>query len=134
MEHSRQFDSYRMSHQPDLGEEAVGAHEAHKLYPDLHENPRLYTTGEGAPDRETMTALRRAKDKPDATVTIHRSTPSGQINPGDWVSLSKTYAKQHGFHATDPKQDVPVVSMKVPAREVREGSGNSIHEWGWHPQ
>lgn len=134
MEHSRQFDDYRMSHQPDLSEEAVGAHEAEKVYPDLHTQPRLYTSGEQPMDNESMSALRRVRNKPDAMVTIHRSTPSGQINPGDWVSLSKTYAQRHGFHPTDPSQDVPVVSMKVPAREVVEGSGNSIHEWGWHPQ
>lgn len=133
MEPGPQFAEYRGLHQPHLGEEAVGVHEADRLYPDVHEHPEYYATGETQHDRETFRAIRRARGNPDALVTIHRATPGGRINPGDWVTLSKSYATRHGYHPTDPSQDMPVVSMKVPAREVIEGSGNSIHEWGWQP-
>lgn len=126
---------YRGLHQPDVGEAAVGVHEADRLYPDVYAHPEYYGSGEPAHDRETMAAVRRARGNPDAMITIHRAVPHGvqEINPGDWVTTSKAYARAHGRHATDPKQDLPVVSRRVPAREVVEGSGNSIHEWGWRP-
>jgi hypothetical protein len=47
-----QFGEYRGHHQPDIGEEAVGAHEVEKVYPDIRAPG--YETGEKQYDRESM--------------------------------------------------------------------------------
>lgn len=133
MSRSGEFDAgYRLSHQPDL--DGPGMHEAHLTYPGIYENPNWYSQG-GKTDRESMAAIRRVRGRPDAMVTVYRSVPHGvdSINPGDWVTPSRTYAKEHGMHPTDPSQDMPVLSIRVPARHVVEGSGNSIDEWGYRP-
>ena len=53
------------------------------------------------------------------------------INPGDWVTASRTYAKQHGEGALNG--EYKIISKKVKAKEIFTDS-NSIHEFGYHPQ
>jgi hypothetical protein len=55
------------------------------------------------------------------------SAPIG-INNGDWVTLSREYAKEHGTGALNGKYKI--VSKKVPARKLFT-DGNSIHEFGY---
>ena len=128
-------DSYRMSHQPDISGPSVS--DVENLYPDIYAHPEYYWSGSKPTkaDRESLAVINRVRGNPDAMVTVYRAAPQGvtTINPGDWVSLSRTYATEHGMHATDPAQDMPVISMEVPARSVVEGSGNSINEWGYQP-
>lgn len=126
-------EEYRGGHQPDL--DGPGIHEAHKVYEGIHENPRWYSTGDEAADAESLAVIRSAKDRPDQMVRIFRAVPHGvtEINPGDWVTPSRSYARDHGMHPTDPSQDWPVISKVVPAKHIVEGSGNSIHEWGYRP-
>ena len=50
------------------------------------------------------------------------------INNGDWVTLSKEYAKEHGQAALNGKYKI--VSKKVPARKLFT-DGNSVHEFGY---
>ena len=50
------------------------------------------------------------------------------INNGDWVTLSKAYAKEHGEGALNGKYKI--VSKKVPARKLFT-DGNSIQEFGY---
>lgn len=50
------------------------------------------------------------------------------INNGDWVTLSKEYAKEHGEGALSGKYKV--ISKKVPARKLFT-DGNSIQEFGY---
>lgn len=138
MSRSENFSSgYRGNHQPIDGQDAVGAHEVDKGFPDFYEHPEWYHHGgsQKQADRETTSALRSIRGNPDAQVTVYRAVPHGvtRINPGDWVSLSRSYAQGHGMHPDDPKQDMPVISMRVPARHVRESGVNSIHEWGYFP-
>ena len=52
------------------------------------------------------------------------------IIPGDWVAISKQYAKDHGESVLQGKYKV--ASMRVPAKHVWT-NGDSIHEWGYHP-
>jgi hypothetical protein len=133
MSRNEEFQSgHRMSHQPDL--DGPGMHEAHRTYPGIYENPQWYTHGEQS-DRESLSAIRKTRNKPDASLRIYRAVPPGvtDISPGDWVTPSRTYAREHGMHPTDSNQDMPVISMMVPAKHVVEGSGNSINEWGYRP-
>ena len=50
------------------------------------------------------------------------------INNGDWVTLSKEYAKEHGEGALNGKYKI--ISKKVPARKLFT-DGNSIQEFGY---
>lgn len=121
---------HRMQHQPDR----TGApmHDVEGVFPDLYTRPELYVFG---PEyRASIRVIQGVRGKPDADVTVYRSVPHGvtEINPGDWVSPSRAYAAQHGMHATDPTQDLPVISRVVRASELRT-EGNSVSEWGWFP-
>lgn len=51
-----------------------------------------------------------------------------RINSGDWVSISKQYAKEHGEHSLNSQ--FRIVSKTVPASSLWT-DGNSIHEWGY---
>ncbi len=50
------------------------------------------------------------------------------INNGDWVTLSKQYAKEHGEGALNGKYKI--ISQKIPARKLFT-DGNSIQEFGY---
>jgi hypothetical protein len=52
------------------------------------------------------------------------------INAGDWVTLSKDYAKEHGQSAL--KGNYKIISKKVKAKELWTNA-DSIQEFGYHP-
>lgn len=53
------------------------------------------------------------------------------INKGDWVTLSREYAKQHGESSLGGHYRI--LSKSARADEVFT-NGDSIHEWGYHPK
>lgn len=53
------------------------------------------------------------------------------INAGDWVTLTKEYAKDHGESAL--KGQYKILSKKVRAKDLWTNA-DSIHEFGYHPQ
>lgn len=125
--------AYRMQHTAPNRDYGTSADNLEEMMPDFYSRPELYRTGDKTSDDESLAALEAIKGNPDAMVTVYRSAPEGStINPGDWVSLSREYATQHGFGETED-QDMPVFS-----REVRAGDlftdGNSINEFGWDPE
>lgn len=85
--------------------------------------------------KQSFNILKSIKDNPDAEVTIYRSVPKGtdKINEGDWITLSKRYAKEHGEHPTDPSQDLPVIEMKVKAKDIG-WDGNDLNEFVYNPK
>lgn len=127
--------SYRQPHQPF---EASRFHEADKAYPDIYEHPEYYTsdgTRHGdAHDSEAMHSIRRAQGNPDAKIRMFRAVPKHvvQINPGDWVSTSRTYAKDHAYG----EKDWHVLEGVAKANDLIH-TGDSIHEQGYvgeHPK
>jgi 2'-5' RNA ligase len=86
----------------------------------------------GVPHAESLEAVRKAKGRPDAPVTIYRAAPHGvtHIHPGDWVSTSGDYAKDHAVQ-DDGSPAWPVLKATVPAKHVRT-DGNDINEWGYN--
>ena len=58
----------------------------------------------------------------------NNSTPKSQINAGDWVTLTKKYAKEH----SEGEKNWIIVSKKVKASELFT-DGNSWDEWGYQP-
>ncbi len=129
--------SYRMSHQP--SEVGPRAHnltedggEGEYLTDDVYAHPERYSGAGATVVKETMAQLKQAKGNPDAIVTIHRWAPEGNaIESGNWVSLSKTYAEQHGESNSSGKAG-SVISLEVPAKTIRF-AGDDLAEFGYWP-
>ena len=120
---------YKMSHQPDP--EGVPGYDVELYYPDYYARPSLYRH-DPACDRETYSALKAMRADPEAEVTIYRSLPDSSygIQEGNWVTLSKTYAQQHGIQHDGTQW--PVIELKVRAKDIRS-PGDSVQEWGYYP-
>jgi hypothetical protein len=52
------------------------------------------------------------------------------INPGDWVTINRNYAKEHGESTLNGKYKI--VKKTVRAKDIYT-NGDSIHEWGYDP-
>ena len=102
---------------------------------DFYTHPEYYAYFKDRADRESWQVIKNVKGKPDAEVTIYRAAPKGvnEISAGDWVSLSRTYAKDHGKHHEDKSLDMPVISKKVRVDEVI-WDNNSINEFAYYPK
>jgi GNAT superfamily N-acetyltransferase len=105
-----------------------------QVAPDFYENIHHYAYLHNKSDKESVNIIRQVKGRPEATVIIYRAVPKGvtEINPGDWVSLSKSYAIHHGLHHEDSKLDKPVISKKVKAKDVW-WDGNDVNEFSYFP-
>jgi len=53
------------------------------------------------------------------------------INRGDWVAITRAYAKDHGEHALNGEYQI--ISREVRAADIFT-NGDSIQEWGYDPQ
>jgi hypothetical protein len=93
-------------------------------------------------DLETLAAIRAARGRPDALVTVYRAVPveaAGEIAPGDWVTPSRTYAEIHGesnLEGPDGGYDDPS-EFKILTARVRAGdlyTAGDLNEWGYDPQ
>jgi hypothetical protein len=78
----------------------------------------LYGLGNRAVDHEWYMAALKAKGNPDAEVTVYRAVPKGvkDINSGDWVTTSKTYAKDHGENSIG--EGYKIISKNVKAKSL----------------
>ena len=94
--------------------------------PDILDQPDLY----GSCDDETLRQLAAAVHNPEAVVRIYRAVPPEhlEINRGDWVTLSRAYAHDHGY--VGGGADWPVVFADVLATEVWT-DGNDPSEYGY---
>jgi hypothetical protein len=57
--------------------------------------------------------------------------PVFKINPGDWITISRKYAQEHGNSQFDGKYRI--LSKLVRVKDIFT-NGDSIHEWGYDPQ
>lgn len=96
---------------------------------------RIYGTGYPMADREAFDLAKRVRGNPDAEVTMYRAVPKDEsiqsINKGDWVTLSKQYAKNHGESVLG--NNYKIISQKVKAKDLWTNA-DSIHEFGYHPE
>jgi hypothetical protein len=90
----------------------------------------LYGINDPAIDREWFAAAYRAKNNPNYETTVWRAVPKGvkDINSGDWVTTSKTYAKNHGENTLNGEYDL--ISSKVKANTLT--SEGYPYEFGYH--
>ena len=89
-------------------------------------------------DVESNEIIQKARNNPDMEVTIYRAAPNKDnittINEGDFVTLSKTYAEDHGatgygHSGTDAGK---ILSKKVKVKDLVTG-GNDLNEFGYYP-
>jgi hypothetical protein len=133
--------SYRGSHKapgPDFGAPLHDLTGGGQMYPaDVYSAKAVqyYGTGYAKADKEAFALAQSVRGKPDAEVTIYRAVPKNEtikdINAGDWVTLSKEYAKTHGESAL--RNDYKILSQKVKAKDLWTNA-DSIHEFGYQPQ
>lgn len=93
---------------------------------------QLYGIGNPQIDSEWFTAALKAKNKPDAEIEIFRAVPKGvkDINSGDWITTSKTYADWHGENVLNGEYDI--ISKKVKAKTL--SSEGYPYEFGYNPE
>lgn len=101
-------------------------HDVRNAMPRAYEAPREYPGW----DAESGRQLQAAEGKPDHPVTVYRALPADrrEINTGDWVTTSGSYARTHG---ESNLRHTPwhVVKADVPARHLfNEGY---MSEWGY---
>ena len=144
-------DDYRGQHTAPDKESGSPLHDvtANGVYPKdfySHKGFRYYADYGGAHDRTVYNKICNMKDKPDEKVYAYRAIPTEvyeaalkkdtplkhMIRPGDWVSISKEYAKQHGQAHLGGKGKYKIAAMRVPARHLYT-AGDSHHEWGYDP-
>lgn len=132
--------SYRGSHTApgkDFGAPLYDLTGGGQMYPADVYSPKAvqyYGTGYPKADKEAFDLARRVKGNPDAEVTMYRAVPNKKeitdINIGDWVTLSKDYAKTHGESAL--LGDYKIIEKKVKAKDLYTNA-DSIHEFGYYP-
>jgi len=129
---------YGMRHRPPDPEVGNTLDDLSAIYPeDLYSDKGWHYYGQGgtesiAMDKASAAILKRLRGNPNAEVTIYRAVPKdvNELNAGDWVTINREYAKQHGEGPL--KGDYKVISKKVRASELTT-EGNSIHEQGYFP-
>lgn len=105
-------------------------------YPDDFYGPngiRYYGSGDDKIDAESYWQIQSAKARPYAKVDIYRAVPKNikSINEGDWVTINRRYAKEHGESTL--LGDYKILKKTVRARDLHT-NGDSFHEWGYWPK
>ena len=72
----------------------------------------------------------------DENAELEKNAPTTEpeklkINKGDWVTASRSYAKDHG--EANLNNNYRILSKTVKASELFS-DGNSVHEYGYHPK
>lgn len=138
---------YRGQHQaPDATDGAPlwdvtgGQYPESRIYPADVYGPmglQYYGTGDATLDRECHRLILSYKGHPNRPITIYRAIPKdlspteAKIRTGDWVTIVRRYATDHGRSALQGQYRV--LSKTVYARDLFT-DGNSWAEWGYDPQ
>lgn len=119
---------YFMNHRPSEG--YGNASNFEKNMPDIFEHPEWYLNLDEKYNKESLNALKKVRNNPEAELTIYRATVGNKINPGDWVTPSKLYAEYHNNSQFDGKGNI--LEMKVKAKDI-QFAGDDINEFGYFP-
>lgn len=123
--------NYMMAHRPDEnGPRAFNMEEGGVLNGFYDSPSRFGVRASEASYQESMDALNAIRSNPNADVTIYRAAPSSELNDGDWVTLSQTYAEQH--QESDLNGSGEVHAFTVKAKDLRF-AGDDINEFGYFP-
>jgi 8-oxo-dGTP pyrophosphatase MutT (NUDIX family) len=132
--------SYRMQHRPPSAEDGIPMHDMTNkggdisVPEDVYTHPHYYSDMSDPTNQEAHYHLRRVRGKPEAKVQVYRAMPAEYAHhgfrPGDWVSLSKDYARQHGMQE-NPHDDWPVIKTSVPAKHLHTDA-DDFREFGYN--
>lgn len=130
---------YQGEHRPVTVE--GGAARLHDLVPafgnDIYgkDAAQFFGTGDNKLDGQTLRVLKAVRGKPDAEVTVYRAVPKDAtaetLNSGDWVTVNRAYAEQHGERTLEG--NYKVVEQKVKASDLTTNA-DSFHEQGYYPE
>jgi len=93
----------------------------------------------GIANTQSYDAILKAKDNPEAEVTIYRAVPNEEnitkINEGDFVTLSPKYAELHGAsgYGSRGEDAGKILSQKVKVKDLL-WDGNDVNEFGYFPK
>lgn len=108
-----------------------GQHTAPEDYFDPKVGARYYGYTDKA-GQESYRTIKRLMDNPEEDVVVYRTVPKDlkatKIEDGDWITFSKTYAKQHGESRFDG--DYKIITQKANPKDVW-WDVNDINEWGY---
>ena len=119
---------YFMNHRPSEG--YGNASNFEENMPDVFEHPEWYLNLDEKYNKESLNALKKVRNNPEAELTIYRATIGNKINTGDWVTPSKMYAEYHNNSQFDGKGNI--IEMKVKAKDI-QFAGDDINEFGYFP-
>lgn len=119
---------YRMQHKPTKNGVGYDITSTDSIGKDIYTNPENYVDMSLKHNQESYKALVDIRDNPNAEVNIYRASPKNELNEGDWITLSKTYAEMES-----QKENVPVNEFKVKAKDI-QFAGDDINEFGYFPQ
>ena len=130
--------TYKGEHSAPGPDNGSPMHDVTSVYPEDVYGPngfRYYGDQGNAYDFDAFNSMQNAKGRPYYRQTIYRAVPKNKsikdINPGDWVAINMQYAKDHGESALNG--NYKILKKVVNARDLFT-SGDSHHEWGYHPQ
>jgi hypothetical protein len=133
-------ETYQGEHQAPMKDSGSPLWNLSGIYPDdFYSSVGAKYYGDGADyarDFSIVSQMQSFKGRPDRPVTIYRAVPKSvenksALNVGDWVTLDRQYAKEHGEGALNG--DYKIVKKTVKARDLYT-NGDSIYEFGYDPQ
>jgi len=120
--------SYGMGHRPSKAGSGFDLTNADAIPADIYTHPHFYANMDDITYKQSYSAILDMKGKPNKVVTIYRASPENKLNDGDWVTLSKAYAKQESL-----LEKTPVHSFRVKAKDI-QFAGDDINEFGYFPK
>lgn len=96
----------------------------------IFEHPEWYMNMNEPYNIQSLNALKKVRNNPEADITIYRATIGDKINPGDWVTPSKKYAEYH--NQSQFNGEANILELKVKAKDVLF-AGDDINEFGYFP-
>jgi len=124
-------EDYRGEHEAPDPEGGAPLHAVESMMPDYYTHPHYYFTHTDG-DYDASAVIQGARDKPWRYIYVYRAVPKSvrEIQPGNWVTTVRSYARDHIRNAL--RGQGKVIKRKVRAAELFT-DGNSHFEWGWHP-
>ena len=130
-EERKEDNDYRLSHRPtETGAFASNISDNGLIPSDVYEHPEWYFSMSEKSYQESFNVLRKIRNNPDAKIKIYRASTKNELNVGDWVTLSKTYAKEHNERSLNSKGKVYEYTVK--AKDIQY-AGDDINEFGYFP-
>lgn len=125
-------EDYRLSHRPtETGANASNISSTGSIPSDVYEHPEWYFSMSEKSYQESFNVLKKVRNNPEAEVKIYRASTKNELNEGDWITLSKTYAEEHNERSLDSKGKVYEYTVK--AKDI-QFAGDDINEFGYFPQ